>query len=324
MISLQAQPQSAILPILALIIVSLTIIWILNKDRINVKTPKKLWLLRSYIKFLNFFVALILIGYIGFSIYNLFGSGSTILSFLIGAGGVYIVLVSLSVLLVAQTIMLFIGIHDNVDDIRKKTLDPEFMVDLTAEKQKDQSNALNSLFLLVVICLAILCSILNMTVGVEVKNKRESDSSQNNIFDEEKLKKDILTEQERKEKLYSNFLGFWEYDNGNGWEFTLEIREDYKVLYLETRQQDGHEILQPRIPGGSTNNSIYLDFNGREYGGEFPQNCKTNVGVLDYLNEDYINFRVTGDDPCGVLNDNGGIGVFKLGNVLKLKRFSYK
>jgi len=177
MISLQAQPQSAILPILALIIVSLTIIWILNKDRINVKTPKKLWLLRSYIKFLNFFVALILIGYIGFSIYNLFGSGSTILSFLIGAGGVYIVLVSLSVLLVAQTIMLFIGIHDNVDDIRKKTLDPEFMVDLTAEKQKDQSNALNSLFLLVVICLAILCSILNMTVGVEVKNRREYDNS---------------------------------------------------------------------------------------------------------------------------------------------------
>jgi hypothetical protein len=175
----QANPQQdgilSILPLLALIIVSLTIIWSLNKDRINVKTPKKLWLLRSYIKFLNYFVAIILIGFILVSVYNLFGSGSSILSFLIGAGGLYIVLVSLAILLVAQTIVLFIGIHDNVDNIRKKALDPEFTVDLTAEKQKDQSNASYAFFLLIVIGLAILCSVLNMTVGVGVKNKREMD-----------------------------------------------------------------------------------------------------------------------------------------------------
>ena len=292
----------------------------MNKDRINVKTPKKLWLLRSYIKYLNFFVALILIGYIGFSIYNLFGSGSTILSFLIGAGGVYIVLVSLSVLLVAQTIMLFIGIHDNVDDIRKKTLDPEFMVDLTAEKQKDQSNALNSLFLLVVICLAILCSILNMTVGVEVKNKREYVNSQNSVIENNNSENDISKSTETKKEIdIADFLGSWHYELENGWFFNFEVQRD-KILYQEYRMGCGYEILLPRI--NKDMNWISLDFYQNECSQDIvnSQNCNNSVGYLKFLNGDLC-FVVGDGDPCGRINNNNELGVFKSGNVLKLEKF---
>ena len=149
--------------------------------------PKKLWLLRAYVSFLIGFTELLLSLYVIISIINFFSRKTLLGDFVLGLGGLYLVAVSLSILFVAQIILLFIGIHDNIDDMRKKALDENFTVDLVAEKEKENSNIIHSVFLIAVIVLSILFSILSLTGESTPFSPNEYiNHSQNNVIENNK------------------------------------------------------------------------------------------------------------------------------------------
>ncbi len=157
--------------------------------------PKKLWLLRAYVSFLIGFIKLLLIVYVLISLINLFSNKTLLGDILLGLGGVYLVAASLSVLLIAQIILLFIGIHDNIDDMRNKALDQNYTVDMVAEKEKENSNMINSIFMITLIVLSILFSILSLT-GVLKKNSHIF--TEYNFSNETTIATESITENEQK------------------------------------------------------------------------------------------------------------------------------
>jgi hypothetical protein len=158
--------------------------------------PKKLWLLRAYVSFLIGFIKLLLMVYVLISLINLFSNKTILGDIVLGLGGVYLVAVSLSVLLIAQIILLFIGIHDNIDDMRNKALDQNYTVDMVAEKEKENSNMINSIFMITLIVLSILFSILSLT-GV-LKKKSQNIFTEYNFSNETTIATESINENEQK------------------------------------------------------------------------------------------------------------------------------
>jgi succinate dehydrogenase hydrophobic anchor subunit len=134
------------------------------KDLLKNFEPKKLWLLRIYVKFLEGISSLILVFYCGASIYLMFKESNTFINIIMGATGIYIVIVAVTILILAQVINLFIGIHDNVDDIRKKQLDPNFKYSEADEKLKVRNEQINSIYIICLIILSIIFIIVNFNV----------------------------------------------------------------------------------------------------------------------------------------------------------------
>lgn len=132
--------------------------------------PKKLWLLRIYVKFLEGISSLILVFYCGASIYLMFKESNSFINIIMGATGIYIVIVAVTILILAQVINLFIGIHDNVDDIRKKQLDSNFKHSEEDEKLKLRNDQINSIY---IICLIVL-SIIFIFINFNVTNSQEA------------------------------------------------------------------------------------------------------------------------------------------------------
>ena len=143
--------------------------------------PKKLWLLRAYVAFLIGLIELLLTLFVLVSIINLFTEKTLLGDLLLGLGGLYLVTVSLGVLMISQIILLFIGIHDNIDDMRKKALDQNYTVDLVAEKQQATSHIFHVVFLISVIILSIIFSALSLTglTNGAQKNYKEKALEQN-------------------------------------------------------------------------------------------------------------------------------------------------
>ena len=157
--------------------------------------PKKLWLLRAYVSFLIGFIELLLSLYVIVSIINFFSRKTLLGDIVLGLGGLYLVAVSLSILLIAQIILLFIGIYDNIDDMRKKALDENYTVDLVAEKEKENSNNIHSVFLIAVIVLSIVFSILSLTgESTPFAPNTNNSISQNSLIDNNNIQNEYKTE----------------------------------------------------------------------------------------------------------------------------------
>ncbi len=124
--------------------------------------PKKLWILRLYMGLLTFLAEIILIFYIGISIYNIFTLNNVLGDLILGYAGLYLVSICLVLLFVAQVVSLFLNVHDNIEDIRNKTINPEFSVDLDNEKESSFTNNFNSIIVIATIFFAILLALINL------------------------------------------------------------------------------------------------------------------------------------------------------------------
>jgi hypothetical protein len=161
--------------------------------------------------------------------------------------------------------------------------------------------------------------------NIEQSTNDKSNLEQSNISNKENLvynnsENEISKSTETKKEIdIAGFLGSWHYELENGWFFNFEVQRD-KILYQEYRMGCGYEILLPRI--NKDMNWISLDFYQNECTQEIvnSQNCNYSVGYLKFLNGDLC-FFVGDGDPCGYINNAGGLGVFKSGNVLKLKKY---
>lgn len=123
--------------------------------------PRKLWLLRFLLAVITFLVKLALTVYVVIAIYNLFSSKSVGGGFLLGVTGLSMVWGCISILLVVELFMLFINIHDNVEDIRRRSVDPEFQFDLKKDKERENEKDIGAVFLISIIVLAVILSLAN-------------------------------------------------------------------------------------------------------------------------------------------------------------------
>jgi hypothetical protein len=126
----------------------------------NILMPRKLWLLRLYIVFLIFLVKFVLIAYIGFSLYNLTSSGSFFGDLILGLAGFYIVFSCIATLFIVQIVSLFLNIHDNIEDVRNKAVDPNFTP--SSSNENEESGQASSIFLIVIIILSLILSYANL------------------------------------------------------------------------------------------------------------------------------------------------------------------
>ncbi len=124
--------------------------------------PKKLWVLRLYVGILTTISEILLILYIGFSLYNLVSQKSVMGDFILGAAGLYVVGLCLGLLFVAQIVSLFLNIHDNIEDVRNKTINPDFSIDIEDEKESKVTSNTRNIALIVTILLSIALSINNL------------------------------------------------------------------------------------------------------------------------------------------------------------------
>jgi len=91
------------------------------------------------------------------------------------------------------------------------------------------------------------------------------------------------------------------------------------VLYQEYRMP-GNEILSPKIVNSQDYVALSFSTNEITDTDSDKDGCKTTVGYLEFVNNNELQFMPTGQDPCGYLNDNTGLGVFKNGNIIKLNK----
>lgn len=136
----------------------------------------KLWLLNAYKWVLELISVLILIAYVIASIYNWVSLDNTFLGNLIlGLSGLYIVGASISLLIFTQIIKLFVGVHDYLFDIRMKTLNPDYQIDLKSEQivNKEKVNKQFLLIYLIVISLVF--------VGINLSNTFNKNSTSSNV-----------------------------------------------------------------------------------------------------------------------------------------------
>jgi hypothetical protein len=148
-------------------------------------TPKKLWLLRLYLALLTYIVDFFLIFYIVLSFYNIVTSENILGNLFLGFAGFYIVSVCIGILFIIQVVSMFLNIHDNIEDIREKTMNPSYSVDIGAEKEKNKESSLRSVITIVSIILSIILSLANINkqeAGVEeVEMERQSLLEQDKI-----------------------------------------------------------------------------------------------------------------------------------------------
>lgn len=135
--------------------------------------PKKLWLLRLYIVFLTYLVKFVLIAYIGFSLYNLTSSGSFFGNLILGLAGFYIVFSCIATLFIAQIVSLFLNIHDNIEDVRNKTVNPNFIP--RSSDEDEESSQSSSYFIIIIILFSLIFSYANLNNNVTT-NKSETEA----------------------------------------------------------------------------------------------------------------------------------------------------
>jgi hypothetical protein len=128
----------------------------------NQLLPKKLWMLRFYVTLLTILAEVILFAYIGLSLYNLMTSDEILGNLILGYGGLYLVWVCLVILFVAQVVSLFLNIHDNIEDVRNKAIDPEYKFDLSEDRERGKIKMMKSIFIIAAIGLSIVLSIVNL------------------------------------------------------------------------------------------------------------------------------------------------------------------
>lgn len=284
--------------------------------------PKKLWILRLYVALLTFISEGLLALYIGLSIYNLITSQSVLGNVVLGLAGFYLVWVCLALLFVAQVVTLFLNIHDNVQDLRNKALDPNFSINIVDDKEKNQSNSLKSLVTITAVILSIIFSFVNFNRSANSSpSNRESRGIRSKLENSTTISSDAVQRNSIKNEKHiklSDFYGNWYYEQKNGWFFKLEISET-AVLYQAYRMP-GNEILNPVV--GNSQDYVILSFTKNEItdANSDRAGCKTTVGYLKFISNNELQFIPTGQDPCGYLNDNDGLGVFKNGNIIKLNK----
>jgi hypothetical protein len=160
-------PQSIlIISIILILVIMVTVFFIKNKKlNASIKTaliPKKLWVLRLYERLLTFIVELTLVSYILISIYNLVKNDYFLGDLILGYAGFYVVSVCLAILFVTQVVSLFLNIHDNIEDVRNKNIDPNFSIDLGADKKNKLESSVRTLVTIISIVLAIILSFVNL------------------------------------------------------------------------------------------------------------------------------------------------------------------
>jgi len=124
--------------------------------------PKKLWILRLYVSLLTFLAEALLTLYIVFSIYNLITSESVFGNLVLGFSGFYLVWLCIILLFITQIVMLFLNIHDNIEDVRNKTVDPNFFVNIEDDKEKNQSKSIAANYTIILVTLSIIFSFVNL------------------------------------------------------------------------------------------------------------------------------------------------------------------
>jgi hypothetical protein len=159
-------PKILIIIIILILVITVTVFFIKNKKfKEIIKTaliPKKLWVLRFYERFLTFIVELTLVSYILVSIYNLIKNDYFLGDLILGYAGFYVVSVCLAILFVTQVVSLFLNIHDNIEDVRNKNIDPNFSIDIEADKENKQESSVRTLVTIISIVLAIILSFVNL------------------------------------------------------------------------------------------------------------------------------------------------------------------
>jgi hypothetical protein len=151
---------------------------------------KKLWLLRFYVISLNYLVEIILALYVGLSIYNFFTSKSVLGNLVLGITGLYLVWTCLAILFISQLVTMFINIHDNIEDVRNKMVNPDFQVNLNDEKDLEESFRWKSLATIIAIVLAIIFSIVNLKVKKDPISITKNNSTKNEFIEKyDRIKK---------------------------------------------------------------------------------------------------------------------------------------
>ena len=146
---------------------------------------KKLWLLRAYITLLETVAQLLLVCYIASSLYVwVLSSNSFWTSILLGAGGSYIVYLSIVVLITAQIIQLFLNIHDDVSDMRLKAINPdvELKADNYEETKQKQYKSIGSI---ITMAIAILVLIINFSKALTIHEIDHRNKEINNEINNE-------------------------------------------------------------------------------------------------------------------------------------------
>jgi hypothetical protein len=138
-------------------------------------TLKKLWLIRIYILILQVLAELALVLYIFVSLSNMVSDkgATTFGNIILGSAGFIIVVCSLSILFLTQIIQLFVGIHDNIEDIRNKTIHPETII--FENPNKTPSLYSHDFFQAVIIVISLLIILLQFTIP------RSKENTSNNI-----------------------------------------------------------------------------------------------------------------------------------------------
>jgi hypothetical protein len=159
--------------------------------------PRKLWILRLYIALLTFIVEFLLGAYVLISIYNLITSDNALGDLVLGYAGLYLVWVCLAILFVIQIVYLFLNIHDNIEDVRNKAINPDFAVDLKEEKEKSTEASLSSIGTITIIVLSIILSFVNLNRQNDELSKREKILSFDGIYPKLERENDELSKGEK-------------------------------------------------------------------------------------------------------------------------------
>ncbi len=148
--------------------------------------PKKLWILRLYVALLTYLVELLLFVYLVVSIYNLISNNNLLGDLILGYSGFYVVSVCLAILFVTQVVSLFLNIHDNIEDVRNKNIDPNFSIDIAADKEKKQESSVRTLFTIISIVLAIILSLVNLNRQNKLEETAIIQKNEIKKYDDEK------------------------------------------------------------------------------------------------------------------------------------------
>jgi hypothetical protein len=102
----------------------------------------------------------------------------------------YVVSLGIGLLFLSQVVSLFLNIHDNIEDVRNKTINPDFSVDLEIEKESSFTANINSIIVIITIITAIILASINLTrhhSGYEGNNST-SFNSENQLESSENYK----------------------------------------------------------------------------------------------------------------------------------------
>lgn len=136
--------------------------------------PRKLWILRLYIVLLSLIVEFLLAAYVFISIYNLLASDTAFGDLVLGYAGLYLVWICLAILFIVQAVSMFLNIHDNIEVLRNKAVDPDFKLDLEKEKDKQKEASSRSIAIIATIILSIILSFINLN-----RDNSHGETSQN-------------------------------------------------------------------------------------------------------------------------------------------------